>query len=692
MHLRAFPPVASCVLAALALLPAFRSASAYPDVLGQPARYVIVTPDALAPSFAPLVEWKNENGVPALVRPMSQVLAAHPVAADDAERVRMDIQEAHAAGAEWILIGGDAGVMPVRYAWTLFYGGNFIPTDLYFQCLDGTWNADGDGLWGEGYESALNPGDDADLLPDVWVGRAPVTTPADVDLFVAKTLQYERTPTGDYEHRALCFAEVLFPQDWTPGSSITFDAAQIIEEYLPTFDLHPAVAVDRYYENYMDPGYRPGALEETHAAVHAALNAGRNLVMGIGHVPATTQLSLGQSTPLSSADAMGLTNGPRLSVWFAPSLWNPFDTAPDPLGESLMRAPLGGAAATVSSSSYDFPTASRVYGGEFLRLAYADSVKAVGETLSRARAPFVQFSTFDGVHRWVQMTLLLMGDPELQLHTGPLRTLDVTHPFLVFIENGYIDVTVMAGGSPLPGAKVTAYGAGEFIASQVTDTNGAAHIPLPTVGVEPMQVRLTVTACDARPFLGTFEYTFFPLATELSLAASDATAERVRLVWQSGATSPVTATLERTETGESWLQVGEAAPDGAGRFTFEDRSIEPGRSYGYRLAYRDDEGEGRTATTWIRVPERATFTLLGARPNPSRGMLTIAFSLSRASAARIEVLDLAGRLLEARDVGGLGPGEHVLPIDGSRQWRPGVYVVRLSQGERMQMQRVALMR
>src|SRR5882672_5349152 len=98
----------------LGLLPA--AGQAYPTVEGQPARYVIVTTDALAPSFQPLADWKTQTGLPAVVRKMSSVLAAHPVAFDDAERVRMDIRDAWLAGAQWVLIGGGAGTMPRRYA------------------------------------------------------------------------------------------------------------------------------------------------------------------------------------------------------------------------------------------------------------------------------------------------------------------------------------------------------------------------------------------------------------------------------------------------------------------------------------------------------------------------------------------------------------------------------------------------
>jgi hypothetical protein len=266
---------------ALALSPGV--VRAYPTVEGQPARYVIITGDALAASFQPLADWKTQTGLPAVVRSLSDVIAAHPVAWDDAERVRLEIRDAWLAGAQWVLLGGGAGVVPRRYAHTTFFGGKDLLTDLYFQCLDGNWDADGDHVFGEGFFDAGNPGDHADLSPEVWLGRAPVLTPEEAQRFVAKTLQYERTPAGDYEHLSLECAEVLFPQDWLPGQVPALDGAELVEPLLPFFDLHPAVHVARLYENFTDSRWRPGALAENRAAVLDSLRRGSNQTLFVGH-------------------------------------------------------------------------------------------------------------------------------------------------------------------------------------------------------------------------------------------------------------------------------------------------------------------------------------------------------------------------------------------------------------------------
>src|SRR5262247_1712818 len=118
---------------------------------------------------------------------------------------------------------GPAALVPTRQAHTTFFGGADIPTDLYFSCLDGSWNADGDALWGEGYVSASDPGDNVDLQPEVWVGRAPVTNAAEAHAFVVRSMQAAVEPAQPRPPRALLAAEVLFPQVWSQGDAVSLD-------------------------------------------------------------------------------------------------------------------------------------------------------------------------------------------------------------------------------------------------------------------------------------------------------------------------------------------------------------------------------------------------------------------------------------------------------------------------------------
>ena len=71
--------------------------------------------------------------------------------------------------------------------------------------------------------------------------------------------------------------------------------------------------------------------------------------------------------------------------------------------------------------------------------------------------------------------------------------------------------------------------------------------------------------------------------------------------------------------------------------------------------------------------------LEGLRPNPTQGLRLVAFTLVDDSPATLEVLDLAGRRVSLREVGGLGAGRHVIALDAGARLAPGAYIMRLTQ-------------
>jgi len=87
----------------------------------------------------------------------------------------------------------------------------------------------------------------------------------------------------------------------------------------------------------------------------------------------------------------------------------------------------------------------------------------------------------------------------------------------------------------------------------------------------------------------------------------------------------------------------------------------------------------------------AAFALHGASPNPARGALRVSFTLPDDRPARLEVWDVAGRRVAARDVGALGTGAHHVEIHGVHL-PPGVYLLRLFRADAALQRRVAIIR
>ncbi len=479
-------------------------AAQLPSVLGSPVAYVIITTDALATEFQRLADWKTQTGVPAVVRTLSFIHQQYPEGVDDADRIRRFIRDAYSRwGTAWVLLGGDTDQIPTRLAYSTFcYQSNCSPpplndiaSDLYYSCLDGNWNADGDAYYGESGDGSTFDPDKADLLPEVWVGRAPVSTVGDATRFVDRTLQYARTPLGDYEHRVLFFAEVLFPQNWTPGESTILDGAELAEACLPSLRSHPALRYARLYENYLDPRWEPGALQEKHARVVDSLSAGYNVAVHVGHGYRNVA-SCGDSN-FTNADATALTNGLRYAnTYMANCTSNAIDFPC--LGEALMQAPNGGSVTNIGSSRVDFPIVGQDFQQEYFRLVFEDSVNAVGEAQGRQKLPFVAYAAGVNAYRWTVQALLLLGDPELRIWTGPPRTLTVSHPASLAANVTSMAVTVMVAGQPLRGALVTLYKPNDEYRIATTDAAGQAVLDFRPDDVG--SVTLTVTGYDCRPY------------------------------------------------------------------------------------------------------------------------------------------------------------------------------------------------
>jgi len=88
----------------------------------------------------------------------------------------------------------------------------------------------------------------------------------------------------------------------------------------------------------------------------------------------------------------------------------------------------------------------------------------------------------------------------------------------------------------------------------------------------------------------------------------------------------------------------------------------------------------------------AALALEGAWPNPARGQeLAVRFALPNAAPARIELVDVSGRRVVAREVGSLGPGRHAVDLAAGRPLPSGLYLVRLAQGGQMRVARVVVL-
>jgi hypothetical protein len=367
--------------------------------------YVIVTSELLAPEFEVLASWRTAHDLPSEVRTVEWITTHYP-GADGAESVRLFLKDASASlGTIFALLGGDAEVVPVRYARSSYQTPTDILCDYYFMCLDGTWNADGDQHFGE-------VDDAVDLLPEMFVGRAPVSTVLEARAFVERTITYATSPAGPgYPASALFLAESLGE---THGAMI----AEAARTFIP-----PSFVQQRLYteaENW------PGAIELTRQAAIGEIDAGHGVVLHVGNGDETSW-GLGDAS-LSIGDVQALNNAPRFSVIYAFSGWTAAFDTDDSIGEHWLTSP-GGAAAYVGCTNSAWLSPSEDLINEWVRLLFSPQGGTyIGPVTAFALQGLADQAQTESPARRMIFTLALLGDPTLALRKDTPAGVDPVAP------------------------------------------------------------------------------------------------------------------------------------------------------------------------------------------------------------------------------------------------------------------------
>ncbi|MCG8684160.1 MAG: C25 family cysteine peptidase, partial [Desulfobacterales bacterium] len=176
-------------------LPLFKSKQAGICNSADSYRYVIITSEEFKSdtdpySLSALKNFRISKGMSATIVTTTDIYANY-TGDDNPEKIRNFIKDAYNNWeTDYVLLGGDTPVIPARM---LYARNKYIASDMYYGCLDGDFNANGDTLWGQA-------DDDLDFVFDVHVGRASAEDLTEIRNFVYKTITYENSPINASYH------------------------------------------------------------------------------------------------------------------------------------------------------------------------------------------------------------------------------------------------------------------------------------------------------------------------------------------------------------------------------------------------------------------------------------------------------------------------------------------------------------
>ena len=236
------------------------------------------------------------------------------------------------------------------------------------------------------------------------------------------------------------------------------------------------------------------------------------------------------------------------------------------------------------------------------------------------------------------------------------------------------------------GTDVGVYQSNDGGANWFPYTTGMPIVAVFDMDIQPV-ARILRVATHGR---GMFERLMdVPVATQLALVGAEIVDGHPRLTWYSADGANELVKLYRRAVPEAWKSVGQLYADGTGKIFFEDLEAKRGHSYEYRLGIFGPTGERMMGRVWVDVPTESPFAL--RREVGSDQVLAFAVSLPRAGDAQLELLDVAGRRVDSKDLSSLSAGEHTVQFRVAQR-KPGIYWARLKQGEHMLSNQVALYR
>lgn len=436
----------------------------------------IVTSSTLAPALVGFRNYLRRKGYFAEIMPTETVYARYP-GRDNQEKIRNMLKDKFAhQGLKYVILAGDVQHVPCRYGY-LPYSPYYVPADLYFSDLDGSWDGNNNSQFGEYSAPNYNP-DSVDLYADIIVGRLPLDDASNCANFLFKDSLYERHPDTTYLHNVLLPFEALWPLVGYYGRIVNNNIALALSE-MGTW------LVDSVYD--MSP-----------SACIASINAGRHFFHFAGHGSYTDFGSTFSTSHLSS-----LTNSTKPMIVNSMACYcGDFDEY-DCLGEQFITITNGGAVSTCLNARYGWGAPPTMGPSENLCMEfYNNYVKGLNQGQAYALAKdFYRNAAFSQMtYRWSLYDWTLQGDPTMTMWRRVPQQLTVNcpdtipaNPQIVTVQLNYLDST------PAVGARVAILHQDELIGRGVSNSNGIARVVLPSVQ-DTWTLTVSVTVQDGRPY------------------------------------------------------------------------------------------------------------------------------------------------------------------------------------------------
>ncbi len=439
--------------------------------------YLIVLDGEKLSQWQPLQSFYEQRGRKVLMKPIGEIVASS-AGSDTQEKLRNYIIGLYTTNPlRYVLLAGDTDVIPHRGFYvnmgTSSESDTDIPADMYYSCLDGNWNTDGDTYWGEMYE--------ADFAAEFAIGRVCYNSDTEIGNFINKLMCYLITPI-ESEIKSAFFAGEWLWEGPTWGGDY-------MDEMIDGSSMHGyttiGVPTDWNITTLYDRTY--GAADSWGAnEIRPLLSNGPNFVNHLGHSNTTYTMRLSNN----QVSANTITNNGanhNFSTYFTQGCYSgSFDnreTSPgsytsDCITEKMMSISTG-PVAMIAHSRYGWGSQGSTDGAsQYLHRQYNDAIFGedileLGYTMVDSKIDNIPFISNTPVMYWVTYETNVFGDPAMMLWSNTPQYVSATLPtqWLVGV-NSYQIIT------NAPFAEFILKRDGSTVVSTIADANGLISVSL----------------------------------------------------------------------------------------------------------------------------------------------------------------------------------------------------------------------
>ncbi|MFX1251838.1 MAG: C25 family cysteine peptidase [Promethearchaeota archaeon] len=509
--------------------------------------YLIITPESFLSVVQPLATWKQQRGLVTSIITVEEISQNYE-GNDLAEAIRNCISQLYEENKlTWVLLAGGHSQVPTRFVRiTDNQFSDNVACDHYYANLDNNWVLDD-----LGFVSIL---DYYDWDAEVYVGRLPAETPAQMAELVTRQLNYERSPpVGPWMKHAL-FAGAFsnFDEDYNNNNKLD-------ENEFPESD------ANRYFNwvkaNLLPPDWdstlfaETGGLKTTDYYYDKPLNEDR-LIEGINSGATVCMLSghgsteaiwryifskdydndslfdytedphFGSGVPVDKGSFINflsrfseINSNEKYGFYYLSACHvGNFELSGDCLAEHILRTSGIGCIASSQTSWYEDFWYERAHAGwydeglagRFFKQLCVKGINQPGKTFVEAKLAYVhdRLTLNDTpvyyLPVWENKTLAqsnLLGDPEVPLWTSIPLQLDAK----VSLTNDEVIIEAISENQPINNVSVTLTNS-TYYWKAVTDSTG--QVSFPTSDKVYKNLNLTLSKSNYLPY-----QEFFSLAS-----------------------------------------------------------------------------------------------------------------------------------------------------------------------------------